>query len=219
MAFEESASFRVRRQGVRSSSPLDLLVLLLAKCERDTLACEAAARALFMRYGKGSRYGDMSVGDLLGTGILDEYDALRVLAILEIGRKAGESAKGEVQLLDSPESVFDLLQDLRHEKQEKFVAMYLTSKNGLIARHVIHTGTLNMSLVGTREVFREAVREGAASLIVAHNHPSGDPTPSPEDVSVTKSLLAAGELMDIPLLDHIVIGHHGFVSLRRKGLM
>jgi len=95
----------------------------------------------------------------------------------------------------------------------------LDAKNQLIRRADVHIGTANSSLVGAREVFREAVKDGAVGIIVAHNHPSGDPTPSPEDVAVTRQLRDAGKLLDIPLLDHVIIGESRHVSLRRMGLL
>jgi len=124
-----------------------------------------------------------------------------------------------VTQIDSPEDVFVLLDHLRHEKREHFVAILMDSKNGVQRVAPIHIGTLTMSLVGPREVYREAIKEGASSIIVAHNHPSGDPTPSPEDVQVTKKLIEVGEMLDIPVLDHVIIGYRNFVSMKEKRLI
>jgi DNA repair protein RadC len=89
----------------------------------------------------------------------------------------------------------------------------------LIGVRTIHIGTVNLSVVGPREVFREAVRENAVSVIVGHNHPSGDPTPSPEDINITHRLRAVGEMLDIPVLDHVVVASRGFVSLVESGMV
>jgi DNA repair protein RadC len=97
-------------------------------------------------------------------------------------------------------------------KKEYFVAILLDAKNAVLRVAEIHVGTLTMSPVGGREVYREAVRDGASAVIVAHNHPSGDPTPSPEDRMVTEKLKQIGELLDIPLLDHLVIGERYALS-------
>src|SRR5262249_42746108 len=105
------------------------------------------------------------------------------------------------------------------EKREHFYAILLDSANHVMRKALIHIGTLTMSIVGPREIFREAVREGASSIIVAHNHPSGDPTPSPEDIESTKQLVQVGKLLDIPVLDHVIIGHEGYRSLSEMGLM
>ena len=97
--------------------------------------------------------------------------------------------------------------------------LLLNTRNQVVARRTIYIGTVNSSAVRPAEVLRPAIRENAPSIIVAHNHPSGDPTPSPEDISVTRDLVAAGKLMDIELLDHLVIGHGGrFTSLKEKRL-
>jgi DNA repair protein RadC len=95
----------------------------------------------------------------------------------------------------------------------------LNSANGVIRKALIHIGTLTMSIVGPREIFREAVRDGASSIIVAHNHPSGDPSPSPEDIEITRILIDAGKLLDIPVLDHVIIGHRRYSSLNEMGFM
>ncbi|MCZ6690196.1 MAG: DNA repair protein RadC, partial [Planctomycetota bacterium] len=102
-------------------------------------------------------------------------------------------------------------------EKETFYALLLDSKNRLIREEAISTGTLTASLVHPREVFRGAIKDAAAALIVAHNHPSGDPTPSREDLEVTSRLRATGELIGIPLLDHIIIGSGRYVSLAERG--
>jgi DNA repair protein RadC len=89
----------------------------------------------------------------------------------------------------------------------------------VVSTVTVHIGTVNMSVVGPREVFREAVRENAAALVVAHNHPSGDPSPSPEDIAVTRKLVEVGEILDIPLLDHVIVGDEHYYSMREKGLL
>jgi DNA repair protein RadC len=108
---------------------------------------------------------------------------------------------------------------LRDEKREHFLALLMDTKGGVLREHTVSVGDLSSSLVHPREVFVEAIRRSAASLLVAHNHPSGDPTPSPEDVQVTRRLVEAGELLGIEVLDHVIIGDNRWVSLREKGLM
>jgi DNA repair protein RadC len=102
--------------------------------------------------------------------------------------------------------------------QETFVVVLLDTRNRVLAKHTLYQGTLNASHVRVCEVFREPIRRNAASIILAHNHPSGDPTPSPEDASVTRQLVTSGRLLDIEVLDHLVIGQQRFVSLRERGL-
>jgi DNA repair protein RadC len=107
---------------------------------------------------------------------------------------------------------------MAHLEQEHFRILYLDTRNRLLGVETIYVGSLNASYIRVSEVFRDAVKRSCAAIIVAHNHPSGDPTPSPEDVEVTRRLVAAGELLDIEVLDHLVIGRQRFVSLRERGL-
>jgi len=150
---------------------------------------------------------------------LEGFEALRCLSLIEIGRKAALAGKGEVYAIEGPSDVMCLLEIPVSEKREHFYAILLDSANVVMRKALIHIGTLTMSIVGPREIFREAVREGASSIIVAHNHPSGDPTPSPEDIEVTKQLVQAGKMLDIPVLDHVIIGHGTYRSLSEMGLM
>lgn len=102
-------------------------------------------------------------------------------------------------------------------QQEHFVVLYLNSKNEIIHQQTVFVGSLNCSIVHPREIFREGVKRSAASIICAHNHPSGNTNPSPEDIDVTRRLINAGEIMGIECLDHVIIGDHQFISLKEKG--
>jgi len=109
--------------------------------------------------------------------------------------------------------------DMTSLKQEHFVVLFLNIKNQVMHRQTIFVGSLNASIVHPREIFREAVRRSTASIVCAHNHPSGNPAPSPEDIEVTKRLVEAGSIIGIELLDHVIIGDHQFISLKEKGFM
>ena len=138
---------------------------------------------------------------------------------LELGRRVFAPEEECAPVVTGPESAYALVRDLGNKKREHFVAIYLNARNALISREVISIGSLNASLVHPREVFFPAVREVAANIILAHNHPSGDVTPSKEDVDLTRRLVKAGELMGVEVLDHIVVGGRRFTSLKSKGLM
>lgn len=209
---------RFRALGANAASPTDLIALGLSRRVDDTNPNEPIARELLRRLENVRALTELSPADLAELG-LDLFEASRFLALLELGRRAEKAGKGEVVAIEGPEDVFRICSDLRHQKKEYFVALLLDTQNGVMRRATIHVGTLTASLVGAREVFREAVRDGASSIIVAHNHPSGDPQPSPEDVQVTRQLLLAGDVLDIPVLDHVVIGDREFRSLKRMGLM
>lgn len=209
---------RFRALGANAASPADLLAIGLARREDDCQPNEPLALELLRRGENVRALTDLSPADLGELG-LDLFEASRFLAMLELGRRAEKAGPGPVHAIEGPEDVFALCADLRQQKKEYFVAILLNTQNGVMRRATIHVGTLTASLVGAREVFREAVRDGASSLVVAHNHPSGDPTPSPEDVQVTRQLILVGDLLDIPVQDHVVIGDRTFRSLRRMGLM
>ena len=126
----------------------------------------------------------------------------------------------EMPTISCPQDVYSLLgPELKALAQEQLRVLLLNTRNQVVGQRTVYQGTVNSSAVRPAEVLRAAVIENAPSIIVSHNHPSGDPTPSPEDVSVTRDLVAAGKLLDIELLDHIVIAGSRFVSLKEKGLM
>lgn len=205
-------------EGVRAISPVYLLTLAATRSEPDCEANEVTARQLVQRFGL-KRLGDLSGADLFDAFGLEPYEAARVLAAIELGQKVGKAGMGQRDEVSTPEDAYEVFKHLADEPQEKFCVAFMTAKNTLIGFRTVHVGTLTSSIVGTREVYREAIRENAASIVFAHNHPSGDPSPSPEDIQVTHRLIEAGKLLGIDVLDHIVVGHHGFVSLRRRGLM
>lgn len=145
----------------------------------------------------------------------DEKDARRFAALLEFARRALGPAPGVE--LSRPEDVVPLLHEWRTARREHFVGFYLNARNQLLARSLVSVGSLSASIVHPREVFEPAIVRGAAGVIVAHNHPSGDPEPSPEDVAVTRRLADAGTLLGIELLDHVVVAERGYVSLKARG--
>jgi DNA repair protein RadC len=191
----------------------------LARREDEVDRAEANCRPLLVKMGSIYNLKDLTAQELAAPTGLEPFEVLRAQALIELGRRMVEAGKGEVREFSDPDAVAEYLSDLRDQKREFFVALLLDAKNQLIRRADVHIGTANTSLVGAREVFREAVKDGAVGIIVAHNHPSGDPTPSPEDVAVTRQLRDAGKLLDIPLLDHVIIGESRHVSLRRMGLL
>lgn len=133
-----------------------------------------------------------------------------------------ESGPWYAMHLTSPDAVYKMLRDhldIENLDREHFIVIYLNRKGVVNAAQIVSIGGLHSSLVHPREVFKTALLTSSASLILAHNHPSGDPTPSPEDIDVTKSLIQAGKAMSIEILDHIIIGSNKFESLKSRGLM
>jgi DNA repair protein RadC len=145
--------------------------------------------------------------------------AVSIKAALELGRRLLLTEANERPQIRSPQDVVTLLQlKMGLLEQEHLQVVLLNTRNYVVGTPTVYKGSLNASLIRTAEVFRDAVKENCAAIIVAHNHPSGDPTPSPEDVRVTREIVAAGKLLDIDVLDHLVIGRNRFISLRQQKL-
>ncbi|MFD2760427.1 RadC family protein [Lentibacillus juripiscarius] len=162
---------------------------------------------------------DMSVEEMEAEGVT-RNQALTLHAALLLGKRYSQSKAASKMIIRSPEDAADfLMEEMRQLKQECFVGLFLNTKNEVIRKKTLFVGSLNSSIVHPRELYREAVKCSAASVIVAHNHPSGSPDPSQEDVHITRRLADSGKTIGIELLDHVVIGDRQFVSLKEKGFM
>ncbi len=145
--------------------------------------------------------------------------AAQIKAAIELGRRLSKATFEEKPIIQSPDDAANiLLYEMGALEKEHLRAVLLDTRNRLMKIADVYRGSLNASLIRIGEIFRDAVRINAASIIVVHNHPSGDPTPSPEDVVVTRAIVEAGKLLDIEVLDHIIIGKGRFISLKAKGL-
>ena len=211
----------LRSKGLKSAMPTELLAYAVSKTDEDVDRWVSVARELLLANRKLRKLADLSIEEFMKTFDLHREDAERLMAMFILGQKVGIVGRGETEIerIDDPQDVADLLDDLRYEPQEHFVAIYLDAKSVILRIKTVHIGTANASIVGLREIFREAVREGAVGVIVAHNHPSGDPEPSAEDIAVTAKMVEAGKLLDIKVLDHVILGEKRFVSLNRQKLM
>ncbi|MDR1496238.1 MAG: DNA repair protein RadC [Clostridiales Family XIII bacterium] len=146
--------------------------------------------------------------------------ACRISAAVELGKRMSENRVAERIRFDSPDDIaLFFMEDLRYEKNERFKVLMFNVRGEMMGRELISVGSISSSIVDAREVFRPAVRRGAASVVLVHNHPSGDPSPSPQDIDVTVRLVDAGEVLGVKVLDHLIIGNGCFTSFRRKGLM
>jgi DNA repair protein RadC len=162
---------------------------------------------------------DASVEELGQVPGMGNAKAARVLAALELGRRLVSQQGDERPQVRSAADVAGIMMPrLRDSVREEFVALLLDTKHRVIENKTISIGHLNASLVHPRELFRECVRRSAAAVILVHNHPSGDPSPSPDDLSLTKRLEEAGRLLGITVLDHVIVGDNRYISLRERGL-
>ncbi len=195
------------------------LVELLATVLRGSSQIESATE-LLRRFGSLERLANATPGELTTVPGIGPARAAAVKAAVELGRRILAPSPDGRPSISSPEDAAALLMPIMQNlDQEHLVTLVLDTRNRLVGEPVeIYKGSLNTSLVRIAEIFRPAIRANAAGIIVAHCHPSGDPTPSPEDVSITKAIVEAGRLLDIDCLDHLVIGRGRYVSLKSKGL-
>lgn len=210
---------RLIQYGPEFLSPAELLAILL-RTGTERYSAIGMAEHLIKDFGGLRGVAQMNVEELSKIHGIGPAKAAQIKAAIEFGRRLVSTSGEERYRVRSPQDVYNFLcLDLRDEKREHFIALLMDTKNGIMFRHTVSVGDLSSSIVHPREVFTEAIRRSAASLIVAHNHPSGDPTPSPEDVSVTRRLVEAGEVLGIDVLDHIVLGDNRYISLKERGLM
>lgn len=162
---------------------------------------------------------DVSEQQLMSIKGIGIGKARQLTAMLKLA-KALTTPTYEQTVIRTPKDAFNLLEpDFRFSTKEHFICLFLNTKNRVIYKEIISTGSLNAAIVHPREVFRAAIKRCSGSLICAHNHPSGDSTPSPEDIALTRRLTEAGEIIGIEVLDHIIIGAGNYTSLKECGLM
>jgi len=204
---------RLRRLGVRNLSLNELVTLLVGSGNGDRSAHEIAGRVehSFPSLGRLARADVAALEAVAGVG---SATAARLAAAFELGRRAAVAEETDDAPIRGPADVFRRIGPrLRDVGHEEFHALLLNTRHRVVREALVTRGILDASLIHPREVFRLAIAEGAASVILVHNHPSGDPRPSPEDRAVTRSLGEAGRALGIPVLDHVVIGRGRYVSL------
>ncbi|WP_256442680.1 DNA repair protein RadC [Cohnella sp. LGH] len=208
---------RMQQHGAQALSHAELLAILLRTGTRNESAVYLAQRIL-NECGGLRKLAESGWEDLTHIRGIGPAKALQLQASIELGRRIARSKLPETVKITCPQDVADLLmEEMRHYREEQFVCLFLNTKNHVIGRQTLSIGSLNASIVHPREVFKAAIRRSSASILCAHNHPSGDPTPSAEDLQLTKRLAEAGQLLGIELLDHLVIGDSSFISLKEMG--
>jgi DNA repair protein RadC len=216
---EERPRERMLRYGSSVLSNAELLAILLRTGTYAESAIGLAGRVLSESRGLRS-LGEMSTDQLMQIKGIGAAKALQIQAGVELGRRIAGSTRSDTVIIRSPQDVTQLLtEELRYLTKEHFVCLFLNTKNHVIGQETLSIGSLNASIVHPREVFQAAIKRNSAAIVCAHNHPSGDPTPSPQDIEITKRLIEAGEIIGIDVLDHIIIGDKGYISLKEKGYM
>lgn len=219
---EERPRERLQRYGARVLSDAELLAVLIRTGTRAESALVLAQRIL---KGDGGKSGlayvvDSSVEELSKIKGIGAAKAVQIKAAVELGRRISSNSRRQRVTITSPSDVKDLLMaEMRFLEKEHFKIILLNIKNHVISIEEISIGSLNSSIVHPREVFKPAIRRSSASVILVHNHPSGDPTPSREDIEVTARLVEAGKILGISVLDHIIIGNNSILSLKEKDFM
>jgi DNA repair protein RadC len=209
---------RLRASGAAALSDAELLAILLRVGIEGVNAIQLAQQVL-VEFGGWAGLQRAGFEDLAQRRGMGEAKTAQLKAALEIGRRLLLASGEERFQIRSPTDAAQLMQiEMSHLDQEQLRAICLDTKNRVQKIQTVYVGSLNASMVRIGEVFKEAIRLNSASIIVVHNHPSGDPTPSPEDIVVTRQMIDAGRLLDIDVLDHLVIGNGRFVSMRERGL-
>ena len=209
---------RLRDHGAAALSNSELLAIILrtGTPSENVLALATTALARFNGLPGLAR---ASFGELCSQHGMGEAKAAQVKAALELGLRLVSAQPEERATVRSPQDVGNLLlAEMGLLEQEHLRVLLLNSKNQVLAMPEVYKGSVNTAQVRISELFRDAIREGCPALIVVHNHPSGDPAPSRDDVDLTSQLIEAGKLLNIDVLDHIIIARQGLVSLRDKGL-
>lgn len=215
---QERPRERLKKYGAASLSNAELLAIILRTGAASESVLNLSAK-LLARFGGLSGLAKAGFGELCMERGLAEAKAAQLKAALELGRRLLSTQPEERMVVRSPEDVANLLQaEMSLLEQEELRLVLLDTKNQVLAISQLYKGSVNTSLIKVSELFREAVRENCPALVVVHNHPSGDPTPSPEDIKITEQIVKAGKLLDIEVLDHLIIGHQRYVSLKERGL-
>ncbi|RLD00449.1 MAG: hypothetical protein DRI77_00495 [Chloroflexi bacterium] len=218
LPIDERPRERLAHAGEGALSTTELLAIILRTGVGGESVLDMATR-LISRYGGLPGLARASFAELKAEKGLGPAKTAQLKAALELGRRMLLAAPEDQFIVRSPADVAQLLiAEMAHLEQEHFRVLYLNTRNRLLGIETVYVGSLNASHIRVSEVFREAIKRNCAAIIIAHNHPSGDPTPSPEDVEVTRRLVEAGKLLDIEVLDHLIIGQQRFVSLRERGL-
>lgn len=208
---------KLLRYGPGILSDQELLAIVIRTGSRDANAIQLAESVLYQfrdLRGINNASPEELCASALGIGTAK---AAQIKAALELGRRLNQQDT-EVVRVKSPQDVAAwVMEDLRYLQHEQFRILLLNTKNVIIACEEVSRGSLNASIVHPREVFARAIKRSAAAVILVHNHPSGDPTPSQEDINITRRLVEVGKLVGIDVLDHLVIGDGVFCSLKEKG--
>ena len=224
MIEEERPYEKCDRFGAGSLTDIELLAVMLRTGTKGESALDLARKLLYPEHGmpnKGETHlQSWTKEELMKIHGIGKVKAIQILCLCELSKRLSRlSARSELDF-SKPGTIAEYyMEDMRHRNQEHIKLLMLNGRSRLIGESEISKGTINMSVISPREIFLEALQKGAVYIIVLHNHPSGDPTPSREDMLITKRIREAGFILGIELLDHIIIGDNCYVSFVQEGLL
>lgn len=210
---------RLLHFGASSLSDIELLAILLRTGTKNASAIDLA-KLLLAKFGDLQGLLDASVEEMAKLKGIGTAKAVQIKAALELSKRLMILPSAKRVTIRTPKDVAALVMgDMRYLDKEYFRALLLNTKNQVLSIETISIGTLDSSMVHPRELFKISVKKSAAALILVHNHPSGDPTPSKDDINITKRIMKSGEILGISVLDHVIIGDNKFISLKTEGLI
>ena len=219
---EERPYEKCEQYGAENLTDAELLAVLLRTGTRGENSLELAQKLLHPDF---SEDGILNIHrwtreDLLRVKGIGRVKAVQMLCLSELAKRLSKASAASGLNFSAPDTIAQYyMEDMRHQKKEVLKLLLLNTRARLIGEANISTGTVDTALISPRELFIEALQRGAVSIVLLHNHPSGDPTPSKEDVRITRRIQGAGSMIGIELLDHIIIGNNCFISLREKGFL
>jgi DNA repair protein RadC len=203
---------KLMNSGVQALNLEELLAIILGTGYKKENVLELSKR-IFKDYGSKTITGYSRVTDVMTDFELPKVKACQVLACFEIGRRVFADKSIDMPTIRSPQDVWDFVNDMHNLKKEYLRGLYLNIKNQIIHDEIISIGTIDQSIAHPRDIFSPAIKYHAAAMIIVHNHPSGDTTPSQADISLTKTIKEAGDLLSIAVLDHIIVTKSGYRSI------
>lgn len=216
---EERPRERLLKYGAEALANSELLAIVLRSGTKNQSALSLAHKLLQAPDGL-KHLATQTLEEMCEINGIGMAKACQIKASIEIGKRIGAIAPEQRPIIKSPADAAALImEDMRFLDREHFKTMCLNTKNGVLAIETVSIGSLNSSVVHPREVFKNPIKRSSAAIILIHNHPSGDPTPSSEDVAVTKRLIEGGQILGIEVLDHIIIGDNKYLSLKEKCLI
>lgn len=222
LPYEERPYEKCLKKGPGSLTDAELLSVIIRTGARGTSSLGLAKKVLTSNYPEGILgLLHLSLPELMSIKGIGKVKGIELLCIGELSKRIWKAlATEETVVFNSPALISGFyMEDMRHKEQEELHIMMLNTKNILIKDALIFRGTVNTSIASPREIFMEAFRYRAVRVILVHNHPSGDPSPSREDEILTRRIKEAGALLGIPLLDHVIIGDHSYFSFKERGII